>query len=163
MLSINKACGTPVNASLLPEDPSIKAYDGLNVKLMDLTAAICREGWCPAIIGNMAAYRDAHHFTNVFAETLAGELEAQMFDPNHEIPRMDISLQEPEQPVDENGSPVPPSGAPAPGQPGSGVPAVPGQPDAPSIPGQPALPNATVSPTAVPPASVNGPVTPGGE
>ena len=163
VLSINKACGTPVNASLLPEDPSIKAYDGLNVKLMDLTAAICREGWCPAIIGNMAAYRDAHHFTNVFAETLAGELEAQMFDPNHEIPRMDISLQEPEQPVDENGSPVPPSGAPAPGQPGSGVPAVPGQPDAPSIPGQPALPNATVSPTAVPPASVNGPVTPGGE
>ena len=114
VLAINKACGTPVNASLVQEDPSIKAYEGLNVKLMDLTAAICREGWCPAIIGNMAAYRDAHHFTNVFAETLADELEAQMFDPNHKIPEMDISLKEPEQPVDESGSPAPSPGAPAP-------------------------------------------------
>lgn len=143
ILKINQACGTPVGDSLLPEDPSIKAYEGLNVKLMDLTAAICREGWCPAIIGNMAAYRDAHHFTNVFAETLSGELEAQMFNPNHQIPRMDISLTQPEHPVDQNGAPLPPSNAPAPGQPGSGVPAVPGQPGAPSIPGQPPLPNAT--------------------
>lgn len=163
VLAINRACGTPVNESLLPEDPSIKAYQGLNVKLMDLTAAICREGWCPAIIGNMAAYRDAHHFTNVFAETLAGEMEAQMFDPNHKIPRMDISLEEPEQPVDENGSPLPSPGAPAPGQPGSGIPAVPGQPGAPSIPGQPALPNAKEPPAEVPPAAPVAPAVPPAE
>ena len=64
----------------------------MDVTLMDLTAAICREDWCPSIIGNMAVYRDAHHFNNIFAETLAPEIEAQMFDPNHKIPPMNAGL-----------------------------------------------------------------------
>lgn len=92
VLAINAECGQSVWDSLLPVDPSIEAYKGMDVTLMDLTAAICREDWCPSIIGNMAVYRDAHHFNNSFAETLAPEIEAQMFDPNHKIPPMNAGL-----------------------------------------------------------------------
>lgn len=92
VLAINAECGQSVWDSLLPVDPSIEAYKGMDVTLMDLTAAICREDWCPSIIGNMAVYRDAHHFNNIFAETLAPEIEAQMFDPNHKIPPMNAGL-----------------------------------------------------------------------
>lgn len=92
VLAINAECGQSVWDSLLPVDPSIETYKGMDVTLMDLTAAICREDWCPSIIGNMAVYRDAHHFNNIFAETLAPEIEAQMFDPNHKIPPMNAGL-----------------------------------------------------------------------
>lgn len=101
VLAINAECGQNVWDSLLPEDPSIEAYKGMDVTLMDLTAAICREDWCPSIIGNMAVYRDAHHFNNIFAETLAPEMEAQMFDPNHKIPPMNVGLM-PKQPQPPN-------------------------------------------------------------
>lgn len=101
VLAINAECGQSVWDSLLPVDPSIEAYKGMDVTLMDLTAAICREDWCPSIIGNMAVYRDAHHFNNIFAETLAPEMEAQMFDPNHKIPPMNVGLM-PKQPQPPN-------------------------------------------------------------
>lgn len=84
---INAVCGTPAGESLRPVDPSIAAYEGLDATLLDVTAGVCEDGWCPGIIGNMVAYRDAHHYTNVFAETLAPEIEAQMFDPTYEIPK----------------------------------------------------------------------------
>ncbi|RAV31279.1 acyltransferase family protein [Corynebacterium heidelbergense] len=76
---INEECGTKQDRSLKPVNPAIKAYSGLDVTHVDLTDAICKDGYCPAIIGNMVAYRDAHHFTNVFATTLVPELDRQMF------------------------------------------------------------------------------------
>ena len=103
VLAINAECGQSVWDSLLPVDPSIEAYKGMDVTLMDLTAAVCREDWCPSIIGNMAVYRDAHHFNNIFAETLAPEIEAQMFDPNHKIPPMNAGL------MPKNSQPAPPN------------------------------------------------------
>ena len=75
---INEVCGTPVEAALQEVSPQYEAYKGLNVQHLDFTNLYCKDGWCPAIIGNMAAYRDAHHFTNVFAETFAGEIVRQM-------------------------------------------------------------------------------------
>lgn len=92
VLEINSVCGSSVADYYQEVDPSIEAYDGLDVTLLDVSAGLCREGWCPAIIGNMVAYRDVHHYTNVFAATLAPEIEAQMFDPNHQIPPMDVGL-----------------------------------------------------------------------
>lgn len=32
------------------------------------------------VMGNIRVYRDAHHFTRQYAETLADELDRQMFD-----------------------------------------------------------------------------------
>lgn len=77
--AVNQVCGNAVEESLLPLNPEYEAYAGLNVRIVDLTLGYCKDGWCPSIIGNVVVYRDAHHFTNVFTETLAPELERQMF------------------------------------------------------------------------------------
>lgn len=84
---INSVCGSAVEESLQPVSPAPDAYAGLNVTHIDPTAAYCKDGWCPSIIGNMVVYRDAHHFTNVFSETMAGEIERQMF-ANPPLPPM---------------------------------------------------------------------------
>ena len=77
--TINSVCGSAVEESLLPVSPQYEAYQGLDVTHVDPTLGYCKDGWCPSIIGNMAVYRDAHHFTNVFAASLAPEIERQMF------------------------------------------------------------------------------------
>ncbi|KAB1502722.1 acyltransferase [Corynebacterium sp. 320] len=59
--------------------PNNGAYKGLSVTNLDLTPVLCRDNWCPGIIGNVVVYRDSHHYTNVFARTLAQEIERQMF------------------------------------------------------------------------------------
>ena len=63
----------------VPPLPNDGAYKGLSVTHLDLTTALCQDGWCPGVIGNITVYRDAHHYTNVFARTLAAEIERQMF------------------------------------------------------------------------------------
>lgn len=82
--AINEICGTRLSDSLERENPAPAAYEGLNVTHLDITGSVCRDGWCPAIIGNMVAYRDSHHYSNIFAATFADELEAQMYDPNYQ-------------------------------------------------------------------------------
>lgn len=41
-----------------------------DVGLVDLADAYCRGGQCPMVIGNVAVYRDAHHITATYSETL---------------------------------------------------------------------------------------------
>ena len=78
--AINAECGSWIQDSLLPVDPQLEAYAGLDVTLLDITPGICdANGWCPAIIGNLLAYRDAHHFTNVFASRFANTIDHQMY------------------------------------------------------------------------------------
>ena len=76
---INAECGTAQDDSLLPEDPQYQAYAGLDVTLLDVTDGFCKDGYCPAIIGNLVAYRDQHHFTNIFASRFANAIEHQMY------------------------------------------------------------------------------------
>lgn len=47
------------------------------VKVLDLTSYFCRDGLCPAVIGNVLVYRD-NHMTNTFAKTLAEPLQAAL-------------------------------------------------------------------------------------
>lgn len=42
--------------------------------LLDFTDLLCRDGACPAVIGNVFVYRDAHHLTRTFNRTLAEPL-----------------------------------------------------------------------------------------
>ncbi|MDN6259401.1 MAG: acyltransferase, partial [Corynebacterium sp.] len=48
---------------------------------IDVTDAVCRDGRCPGVVGNVLVYRDAQHFTNLFAAMLAPEISRQMYDP----------------------------------------------------------------------------------
>ncbi|HAJ52776.1 MAG TPA: acyltransferase, partial [Corynebacterium variabile] len=74
-------CGTDEAASLSPVNPALVALAGLDVTELDLTPALCRDGRCPAVIGNVLVYRDGNHLSDVYSRLLAPELERQMFDP----------------------------------------------------------------------------------
>ncbi|WP_420098115.1 acyltransferase family protein [Corynebacterium sp.] len=72
-------CG-PSAGQLLERNPALDAYDGLDVTHIDLTAAYCRDGVCPAVVGNVLVYRDGNHFTPTWASLMAPELERQMYE-----------------------------------------------------------------------------------
>ncbi|MCJ7857517.1 acyltransferase family protein [Corynebacterium kalidii] len=74
-------CGVDEAESLAPVNPALAAYRGLDLTNIDLTDAVCRDGRCPGVVGNVLVYRDAQHFTNLFAAMLAPELSRQMYDP----------------------------------------------------------------------------------
>jgi peptidoglycan/LPS O-acetylase OafA/YrhL len=74
-------CG-PSAAELLEDNPALEAYDGLDVTHIDLTAAYCRDGVCPAVVGNVLVYRDGNHFTPAWVAMMAPELSRQMYHPD---------------------------------------------------------------------------------
>lgn len=128
---INAECGTAQDASLLPEDPQYQAYAGLDVTLLDVTDGFCKDGWCPAIIGNLVAYRDQHHFTNIFASRFADAIEHQMYkEPRGAEGSEDKARKAPDARAEESGEVAPGApGAEQPGAPGAGQPDA-GQPGA---------------------------------
>ena len=74
------ACGEPARASLLPWNPAVTAYRGLDMTHLDVNGGNIVDEWVMTVMGNIRVYRDAHHFTRQYAETLADELDRQMFD-----------------------------------------------------------------------------------
>ncbi|MGO3362282.1 MAG: acyltransferase family protein [Corynebacterium sp.] len=74
-------CGVDQAESLAPVNPALAAYEGLNLTNVDVTPAVCKDGRCPGVVGNVLVYRDAQHFTNLFAAQLAPEISRQMYDP----------------------------------------------------------------------------------
>lgn len=62
-----------------PEDPSINAYRTIpNIKLIDITPAYIVDEKVRPVIGNILVYRDQHHLTRQFVETITNYLEHQM-------------------------------------------------------------------------------------
>lgn len=75
-------CGVQQSIALAPTDPARKIADQFpNVTFLDYTGAVCRDGYCPAIVGNILVYRDTHHFTATFARSLAPALEKDLAGP----------------------------------------------------------------------------------
>ena len=99
--------------------------------LLDVTDGFCKDGWCPAIIGNLVAYRDQHHFTNIFASRFADAIEYQMYKkPRGAEGSEDKARKAPDARAEESGEVAPgQQGAEQPGAPGAGQPGA-GQPDA---------------------------------
>ncbi len=61
-----------------PADPLGEAAAKLpGLGVVDLHDYFCKNGTCPAVIGNVLVYRD-NHMTNTFAKTLTGPLEAAL-------------------------------------------------------------------------------------
>lgn len=42
-----------------------------DVLAVDMTESFCRDGICPAVIGNILIWRDEHHFTQTYGRTIA--------------------------------------------------------------------------------------------
>jgi peptidoglycan/LPS O-acetylase OafA/YrhL len=74
-------CGASEHDSLAPVNPALAALAGLDVTFLDMTPALCRDGRCPAVIGNVLVYRDGQHFSDLYSTLLAPEMARQMFDP----------------------------------------------------------------------------------
>ena len=101
-------CGVDELASLAPENPALPAYEGLDITQLEVTPALCRDGRCPAVVGNVLVYHDGQHFTSLFSSMLAEEISRQMY----EVPAEDGLGGEPgdEAGVPAGGAPVAPAG-----------------------------------------------------
>ena len=69
------SCSTRRNVALADTDPLPDAAQQLGVGFLDLTDSFCNADSCPAVIGNVIAYRDAAgHMSATFAKTLSPQL-----------------------------------------------------------------------------------------
>ncbi|GGM22028.1 acyltransferase [Micromonospora sonchi] len=73
-------CAVPRVEALAGIGPlQVEAAKGAEgVHLIDLTDAICPADRCAAVIGSVLVYRDAHHLTATYAQTLAPRLDEQL-------------------------------------------------------------------------------------
>ncbi|MGN0110778.1 MAG: SGNH hydrolase domain-containing protein, partial [Cellulosimicrobium funkei] len=49
-----------------------------DAQLIDLTRYYCSDGECPAVIGGVVVYRDGHHLTATYVESLAPVLRDRL-------------------------------------------------------------------------------------
>lgn len=68
-----RECTDDADAAL-GEDAMVRFASMSGFPLLDFTDLLCRDGACPAVVGNVFVYRDAHHLTGTFAQTLAQPL-----------------------------------------------------------------------------------------
>jgi peptidoglycan/LPS O-acetylase OafA/YrhL len=73
-------CAVPRKAALEADPALIAARKEHSPRLqgIDLTDIFCSRRLCYPVIGGALVYKDLHHFTRVFAETLAGPLERKV-------------------------------------------------------------------------------------
>lgn len=69
------ACATPASEALAGGDDALvgAARRVGGIEIVDLSRLFCRDGLCPAVIGNVLVYRD-NHMTNTFAKSLGPDL-----------------------------------------------------------------------------------------
>ncbi|WP_407352680.1 acyltransferase family protein [Luteimonas sp. R10] len=70
------ACNTPLeNATSSPDSVLAAVMAAPEIQLINLNEKICREGDCPAMVGDRVIWRDKHHLAAGFVRTLAPELQ----------------------------------------------------------------------------------------
>ncbi|MFW0787124.1 acyltransferase family protein [Gordonia sp. CPCC 206044] len=74
-----ESCGTRRAAALAPEDPARElARTRPDFHPLDMTAGICNETLCPAVVGNIIVYKDWHHLSATYVRSLTDELGRQL-------------------------------------------------------------------------------------
>ena len=75
-------CTIPIRRALPREDAlSTAARKDGQVRLIDLTHALCSSASCPPVVGNIFVWRDNHHLTASFVRSLAVPLERALGEP----------------------------------------------------------------------------------
>ncbi|MFW5418091.1 acyltransferase [Nocardiopsis sp. CNT-189] len=71
------SCAKERDDALGEEDPQLIAADRpeTGAEVVDLNDRLCTDDTCPAVVGNVLVYRDAHHLTATYSEMLAADLE----------------------------------------------------------------------------------------
>ncbi|KQY49814.1 acyltransferase family protein [Lysobacter sp. Root494] len=62
---------TGSQADVMYQDAMSLLAKSAGYRLVDFTDLFCRDGKCPAVIGNVFVYRDAHHVTATYMRTMA--------------------------------------------------------------------------------------------
>ena len=75
-----ETCAFDVTDAGLDVDPLRQAAALAQTPLIDLSAAYCADGVCPMQLGGVLVYRDRHHITATFSQTLAPSLADQIED-----------------------------------------------------------------------------------
>lgn len=74
-------CGTSLEAATEWFDPMPEAAARVGrARSINMNNAICDDGFCAPVVGNVLAYRDPHHLTATFARTLAPALANEIQD-----------------------------------------------------------------------------------
>jgi peptidoglycan/LPS O-acetylase OafA/YrhL len=71
-------CAFPTSRARLDADPLRAAARASDAALIDLSEAYCRPDGCPMMLGGVLVYRDAHHITATFSQTLAPYLAERL-------------------------------------------------------------------------------------
>ncbi|MGY0560318.1 acyltransferase family protein [Luteimonas sp. A277] len=72
-------CANPRSAAIPPVDPLVIAAErNDSALLVDMTDYICGPELCEPVVGNVFVWRDTHHLTASYAETLATPLEKKI-------------------------------------------------------------------------------------
>ena len=75
----NEKCGQLSNINIGEINPAIEGYSSLpNIKHMDISKSYIKDDWVNVVVGNVLVFRDNHHFTRQFVDTLTDEIERQM-------------------------------------------------------------------------------------
>ena len=75
----NQACGQPSHVNINDVNPAFEAYASMpNIKHMDISESYIKDGWVNVVVGNVLVFRDNHHLTRQFVDTLTDEIERQM-------------------------------------------------------------------------------------
>lgn len=74
-----EACGVERDWVMSPIDDAARVLDGVpNTLTIDFTDALCPDGFCPPVLGNIYTWRDDNHLTDMLARTLTNEMRAQL-------------------------------------------------------------------------------------
>lgn len=72
-------CGRPLDQSLAPTNPAQEFLaDIIGTYEVDLTEAYCPDGFCPAVVGNIAVKIDSNHISRQFALSTVPLVEQQL-------------------------------------------------------------------------------------
>lgn len=71
-------CGTSQNEAQLPDRLFQASKNIGSVNSIDLSNTLCRQGYCPAVLGGVLPYRDTDHITATFARTLLTPLKCAL-------------------------------------------------------------------------------------
>ncbi|MCF8570966.1 acyltransferase [Gordonia sp. HY002] len=74
-----EVCGVSRERALSEVSPiDAIAGDFPNMTFLDYSDAFCRDGYCPAVVGNILVWHDSHHLTTAFIRSLIPYLDADI-------------------------------------------------------------------------------------
>ncbi len=74
-----RVCGVDERKALSPTDPADAiAAKFPNMTFLDYSKAFCKDGYCPAVVGNILVWHDRHHVSTAFMRSLVPYLDVDI-------------------------------------------------------------------------------------